>query len=106
MRDIWQLAYIEEERFAAAASLFAIYTQQQSVPGSPLIIHDSDSDSSGEEDIDDDWQTTIFSVGLHQASNHLLKDKFLDRLSEVLAREKAANPCTKQSNPKHVAAAA
>lgn len=106
MRGIWQLADIEEERFAAAASLFALYTWQHSVPRSPSILHDSEIDSSGEEDVDDNLQTTIPSAGLHQASSRILKDKFLDRLSEVLAREKTPSWCSKKSDPKHVAAAA
>jgi hypothetical protein len=99
MTDVWQLANIEQEEFAAASSLFATHNRQQSVHRPPLVLDDGD-DSSDEEDLDDDWQTTKACEGLHQATDHILKDKFLDRLSEVLAREKTAD------SPKHVAAAA
>jgi hypothetical protein len=105
MRNIWQLADIEQERFAAAASLLAIHTQQRSVCMPPLLPA-GDDDSSGEEDNDDDWQTTIPRERIHRAKAQDLKDKFLNRLSEVLAREKTANSRQKQSKAKHVAAAA
>jgi hypothetical protein len=106
MGNVWQLADIEEEMFAAAASLFAIHTQQQSVCRPPLTLPAGDDDSSSEEDVNDDWRTTIPCEKFHRANEHNLRDKFLDRLSEVLAREKTAHSRQKQSKAKHVAAAA
>ncbi|KAJ6193713.1 hypothetical protein J3E72DRAFT_433743 [Bipolaris maydis] len=106
MSSVWHLARIEEEIFAATAALFAIYTQQQSVCQPTPILPEGDDDSSGEEDINDDWQTTVACERLHRATAHTLKDKFLDRLSEVLAREKTSKLHLKQSTAKHVAAAA
>jgi hypothetical protein len=43
---------------------------------------------------------------LHEVNRRHLKDRFLNQLSEVLAREKTSNPRLKQSTAKHVAAAA
>ena len=106
MTDIWHLADIEEERLAAAATLLASYTQQQSVYRPALILPEGDDDNSCKEDIDDDWQTIMACEKLHRATGHTLKDRFLSLLSEVLAREKTSNSRPKQSTAKHVAAAA
>lgn len=105
MSNIWYLARIEEERFAATAALFAMYTKQQSICEPTPVLPEDDDDSSNEEDIDDDWQTTVACEKLHRATGNALKDKSLDRLSELLAREKTSNLYPKQSTVKHVAAA-
>lgn len=97
MMSIWQLANIEQEKFAAVASLFAIHTQPKSVRTPPILTRNRDDDSSDEDDIADDWQTVLRCDRLSRTTGNILKDKFLDRLSEVLSREKG---------PKHVAAAA
>ncbi|OCL13415.1 hypothetical protein AOQ84DRAFT_385425 [Glonium stellatum] len=85
MQDIWQLADIEETRFAAAASLLAIRSQQQADPVSAQL-HDDDDDSEGDEITEEESMKP--TARLNQASQKVLKDKFLDRLGEVLAREK------------------
>lgn len=92
---------IEEEKFAAAVCLHD--------PLNPSDGGDDggdDDNSSSEEDIDDDWQTATPRQGLHEANGQDLKEKFLNRLSEVLAREKIGNSGSRRSKAKHAAAAA
>ncbi|KAF2998448.1 hypothetical protein E8E13_000994 [Curvularia kusanoi] len=99
--DIWQLADVEEQKFAAAAALLATHTKGRSVRRPTSVLSDGEDDDSDEEVSDDEGQTTMACEKLHRANSNALKDRFLDRLSELFAREKASI-----SSPKHVASAA
>src|SRR4051794_20167682 len=105
MGDIWQLADIEEVKFAAAASLLAIRGRQQAIFVSDQPHDEYDNDSTDEE-IEEQGATTKPTARLNRASLNALKDKFLDRLGEVLAREKSHVRQSNRTDSKHVAAAA
>lgn len=105
MRDIWQLADIEEIDFAAAASLLAIRGRQQASFASGQSNGEYNEDSADEE-VKEKGATIKQTARLNQASQSALKDKFLDRLGEVQAREKSHVQQSKRMDSKHVAAAA
>jgi hypothetical protein len=105
MGDIWQLADIEEIKLAASASLLAIRGQQQTLlaSGQPHLEYDDDS---ADEDIGEEWATTRPVARLNKAFRSAMIDKFLDRLGEVLAREKSHVQQSVRNDSKHVAATA
>src|SRR5436305_327681 len=105
MGDIWQLADVEEIKFAAASSLLAISGRQQAIFASGQLHDEYDNDSADEE-VEEEGATTKPTARLNRASLSTLKDKFLDRLSEVLAREKSHVQQSNRTDSKHVAAAA
>jgi hypothetical protein len=88
MSNIWQLADIEEIKFAAAASMLAIRGQQQAVIALCQSWNEDDNDSA-DKDNEEEEATTKATGRLNRVSQRALKDKFLDRLGEVLAREKS-----------------
>lgn len=104
MGHIWELADVDEIKFAAAASLLAIRGRQQAVFASGQPHDEYDNDSTDEE-VEDDGATTKPTARLHRASFSALKDKFLDRLGELLAREKSPLQQFNRTDSKHVAAA-
>lgn len=104
MENIWDLANVERTEFAAAASLLAITTQGRSISSSEQPCAGEGNDSTDEET--EDWVTVTPSAGLHRIPRSNLKDKFLNRLAELLARDKSAAQGLSRMDSKHVAAAA
>ena len=105
MNNIWQLADIEEIKFAAAASMLAIRSQQQAVIALSQSWNE-DSNDSADKDNEEEEATTKPTARLNRVSHRALKDKFLDRLGEVLAREKSNVQKSDRKDAKHVAATA
>jgi len=105
MNNIWQLADIEEIKFAAAASMLAIRGQQQAVVALGQSWNEDGNDSA-DEDNEEEEATTKPTARLNRVSQRALKDKFLDRLGEVLAREKSNVQKSDRKDAKHVAATA
>jgi hypothetical protein len=103
MGSIWELAGVRELDFAATATLLAISAKRQSIardsPPRTRLEDEGEDHSDKEADDDDD------SGCPHHIAQATLTDKFLDRLAEVLAREKS--PCRNysQRDSRHIAAA-
>jgi len=105
MSSIWNLAGVEELDFAATATLLAISARQQSIAqggrkkGCLDEEEEDDSDNDETEDAASDSQRQIA-----ECSHDALTDKFLNRLAEILAREKSPRRGSSQSDSRHVAA--
>lgn len=105
MGAIWELADVEELKFAATASLLAIHSRRQTISTlrPPPDAYDSDS---SDEDAEEEEATINPIAKLNRARLNDLKSKFLDRLGELLAREKSSIQQSSRTDSKHVAAAA
>jgi hypothetical protein len=104
MGSIWNLAGVEELDFAATATLLAISARQQSIARNALSgtrLDDAGEDYSDEE-VEDDASDSPRQIA--ECSQARLTDKFLNRLAEVLAREKSPYHNRNQQDSRHIAA--